>query len=109
MRRDKVKQWLPAVFAATFALFHLLTVTWTLVTTGGAGEGQAFTVLLFDWPLVILLDHVPRGGYILYGSVTMYVWFFSIAGTAMYAVIGYLLGTCFTAVWNRVGAKDRAI
>jgi hypothetical protein len=76
----------------------VLTVVSTLLATHGAGEGQAFTVLLFDLPLVLLLQAVPRGGYILYGSNVAYVWFFSIAGTLMYAAIGYCFGLLLRAL-----------
>ena len=87
-----MRQALPWLFAAGFALLHVLTVVLMLVTTGGHGEGQAFGVLLLDFPLVLLLQVIPGGGYILYGSVTAYIWFFSVAGTLMYAGIGYCIG-----------------
>ena len=83
---------MPWLFAAGFALLHVLMVVMLLITTGGHGEGQAFGVALVDFPLVLLLQHVPGGGYILYNSVTAYIWFFSIAGTLMYAGIGYCIG-----------------
>jgi hypothetical protein len=54
--------------------------------------------MLFDFPLVLLLQALPRGGYILYGSTVAYVWFFSIAGTLLYAAIGYCVGVLFRAL-----------
>lgn len=83
---------IPLIAASVLACLHVLTIVLTLIASGGHGEGQAFAVLLFDFPLVLLLQALPRGGYILYSSVTAYVWFFSIAGTLMYAAIGYFLG-----------------
>ena len=82
----------PKICAWIFALFHVLVVGTTLLSTGGHGEGQAFTVLVFDLPLVLLLQVVPGGGYVLYNSPPAYVGFFLIAGTLMYAAIGYGLG-----------------
>ena len=83
---------MPWLFAAAFALLHVCTVVLMLISSGGHGEGQAFGVLLMDFPLVLLLQIIPGGGRILYGSVTAYVWFFSIGGTLMYAGIGYCTG-----------------
>jgi hypothetical protein len=85
-----------------FAAFHVLTVVTTLVATQGRGEGQAFTVALIDFPLVMLLRALPNGSHILYNSVAAYVWFFSIAGTLMYAAIGYGVGGLVTALVTRL-------
>jgi hypothetical protein len=85
-----------------FAAFHLLTVVTTLVITQGGGEGQAFTVVLVDFPLVMLLQALPNGSHILYGSTVAYVWFFSIAGTLMYAAIGYCFGVLLRALATRI-------
>lgn len=75
-----------------FASFHILTVVLTLINTGGSGEGQAMLVIIIDYPLVLLLGAVPGGSHILYGSTTAYIFFFSIVGTLMYALVGFLLG-----------------
>jgi hypothetical protein len=96
----------PLISASVFVCFHLLTIVWTLISSGGHGEGQAFAVLLLDFPLVLLLQALPSGGHILYGSVTAYVWFFSIAGTLMYAAFGYFLGVLLRAVIRRVKKGD---
>ena len=92
----------PWICALIFAAFHLLAVVTTLVATQGSGEGQAFTVALVDFPLVMLLNALPNGGYILYNSVVAYVWFFSIAGTLMYAAIGYCFGVLLRALVTRL-------
>ena len=78
--------------ALLFGLFHLIFVVAPLVASGGHGEGQAFLVALADFPLVMLLDRIPGGGYILYKSTFAYVSFFSVIGTLMYACIGAALG-----------------
>ena len=82
----------PLLCAVVFALFHVLTAVWTLLSTGGVGEGQMWTILILDYPLVVLLEALPGGGHILYNSTAAYTWFFSIAGTLMYAALGYCLG-----------------
>lgn len=96
----------PLICASVFALFHVLTVVSTLVSTHGAGEGQAFLVALVDFPLVLLLQAVPGGGHILYGSTVAYVWFFSIAGTLFYAVIGYFTGILLRALLARMRSAN---
>ena len=93
---------IPWLCASGFALLHVATVVLMLVSSGGHGEGQAFGVLLFDFPLVLLLQVVPGGGYVLYGSVTAYVWFFSIVGTLMYAGVGYVVGAILRRVVNAI-------
>lgn len=90
-----MKRNIPRICAWVFALFHVLVVGTTLLSTGGHGEGQAFTVLVFDLPLVLLLQVVPGGGYVLY--VASYVGFFLIGGTLMYAAIGYGFGSLIRA------------
>jgi hypothetical protein len=89
---------LPRICAWIFALFHVLVVGTTLLSTGGHGEGQAFTVLLFNLPLVLLLQVLPGGGHVLYDSPAAYVGFFLIAGTLMYAAIGYGFGFLLRAL-----------
>jgi hypothetical protein len=88
----RARRVVPAICAILFALFHVLTVVQTLVTTQGSGGGQGFLVLFLDLPLVLLLQAVPGGGHILYGSLVAYIWFFSIAGTLLYATVGYGVG-----------------
>jgi hypothetical protein len=98
---------LPLVFASVFALFHVLTVVLTLVSTRGGGEGQAFLVALLDFPLLLLLQAVPGGGYILYGSTVAYVWFFSVAGTLLYAATGYFVGVLLRALMARMRSQPK--
>jgi len=88
------------------ALFHIVIVVWTLVTSSGAGEGQAFLVALLDFPLVALLQAIPGGGKILYNSQHGYVLFFSVVGTLMYAVVGYAIGALVRAVLARLSPAD---
>lgn len=82
----------PIIFCSIWALFHLCTVVLLLVITGGSGELQGWVVWLLDFPLVILLQAIPHGNTFLYGSALNYIFFFSLFGTAMYAVIGWWVG-----------------
>ena len=86
----------PWICAFVFAVAHLLIVVTTLVDTQGSGEGQAFLVLFYDFPLVLLLQHIPQGGYILYSSISAYIWFFSIVGTLMHGIAGFGMGMLFS-------------
>jgi hypothetical protein len=90
-----------------FAAFHVLTVVTVLVVTRGQGEGQAFFVALVDFPLIHLLDALPNGAYILYHSRAAYIWFFSVAGTLMYAAIGYGFGLLLRALLTRLKMGGR--
>jgi hypothetical protein len=76
----------------------MILVVATLLSSHGAGEGQAFIVAILDYPLVLLLEALPGGGHILYNSTVAYVWFFSIAGTVLYAVVGYCVGVLLRAM-----------
>jgi hypothetical protein len=106
MARSGLVMRLPLICALAFAAFHLLSAVSTLLATHGTGEGQAFTVALFDFPLVLLLQALPRGGYILYDSPVAYVWSFSIAGTLMYAAIGYCFGVLLRALVLLITRKN---
>ena len=94
----------PWICAVVFGALHVLFVVVPVVSSHGAGEGQAFTVALYDFPLVLLLQHVPRGGYILYGSTLAYIWFFSVVGTLFHAGLGFLLWVALRAV-VRLGSR----
>lgn len=84
---------LPWALALAFAAIHLALVVRALVSSGGVGEDQGWLVLWFDFPLVGLLSILPDSVVnSLYGSRPTYVAFFSIAGTAMHAGLGLLLG-----------------
>ena len=83
-------------------LFHAFIVVLALVSTGGSGEGQAYIVLFFDLPLVLLLRIMPGGGYILYNSTIAYVGFFSIVGTLMYGVVGYGIGVLISKLQKKL-------
>ena len=104
------RRWIPIICAAVFAIFHIVLVVTALFSSHGAGEGQAFLVAIFDLPLVLLLEAVPGGGHILYGSTVAYVWFFSVVGTALYAVVGYgaglLLRALATIMGRQFGKRD---
>ena len=99
---DSLRRQIPWICALIFAAFHLLAVVTTLVATQGQGEGQAIFVALVDFPLLMLIEALPNGAYIMYNSRAAYIWFFSIAGTLMYAAIGYCFGVLLRALVTRL-------
>jgi hypothetical protein len=87
-------RWIAAAIGATlFGLFHVWAVAAPLVSTWGHGEGQAFGVLLFDFPLDALMVLVPGGRHVRDTlSLSGYVLFYSIGGTIMYCCAGAIAG-----------------
>ena len=100
-----IRRLIPTICASVFALFHVVTVVATLFSSHGAGEGQAFIVAILDYPLLLLLEALPGGGYILYNSTVAYIWFFSIAGTVLYALVGYSAGILLRALATVIGRR----
>ncbi len=93
---------LPLVIAMIFCTFHIITVVFTLILTKGSGEGQAFLVYFIDYPLVRVLYKFSFGFNILNNSSTfVYISFISIAGTLMYGVAGYVVGTFIKFISNK--------
>jgi hypothetical protein len=93
----------PLIGALLLAAVHMLLVVIPVVSSGGSGEGQAMSVAYCDFPLVFLLEKSGRGGQLLYGigQSRQYVWFFSIAGTLMYAAVGFVLGVLARLLFGR--------
>ncbi len=84
------------VVAMVFATLHVILVAVPVVTSGGNGEGQAFAVVIIDYPLVWILDQLDWGRGILYGNLGSYgrwayVLIFSLGGTIFWASVGALL------------------
>ena len=113
MRSEIMTQFWPRfkwriIAASLGALFHLCTVVLVLVVSGGKGEEQAGMVFIFDLPLVLFLQAIPQGEKILYGAPFNYILFFSIFGTSIYVVVGWVVGhfiDCkgkFLARWKRI-------
>ena len=83
----------PTVGAAVLGSFHALVVAWPVIATWGNGEGQAFAVALFDFPLVAALSLFPAGRSLLYnGPSWAYVSVFAVGGTIMYGAVGAVAG-----------------
>ena len=83
----------PTVGATVFGMFHALVVAWPVISTWGKGEGQAFAVALFDFPLVAALSLFAAGRSLLYnGPSWLYVSLFAVGGTLMYCAAGALVG-----------------
>jgi hypothetical protein len=76
-----------------FAALHVMLVATPVMTSGGSGEGQAFAVALFDFPLFWLLNQFEWGRDILFGNLGatghgMYVLIFAFGGTIFWAALG---------------------
>jgi ABC-type Na+ efflux pump permease subunit len=99
------------VVAALFAAFHVLVVVPVLFETGGHGEHQGLVVAILDMPLVPVWDLIapgnPMGLAAAERRLLHYVWFFSIAGTLMYAAVGALVGQIVDRVRRRFRAEKR--
>ncbi len=76
----------------TLGAAHFLVITCVFLVTGGTGESQGYFILLLDFPLYLLLNLIPGGGFIMFGSKPAYISFFVVVGTLMYAVSGMILG-----------------
>ena len=87
-------RWLtPTVGAAVLGSLHALVVALPVLGTWGHGEGQAFAVGLFDFPLVAVLSLFAAGRSLLYnGPSWAYVSVFAVGGTLMYCGIGAAAG-----------------
>ena len=81
------------ITAAVFAMFHIVVVAVPVLSSGGAGEAQAFAAAIFDFPIVWLLERFAAGRAVLNGSShALYIFVFSVGGTLMYAAGGLVLG-----------------
>ena len=86
------RKYVIGITALVFTLFHFVVVVVPVVASRASGEGQAWLVMLFDFPLVLLLSMLPGGGQILYNNTAAYTFVFCTIGTLMYAALGALVG-----------------
>jgi hypothetical protein len=78
--------------AVIFAALHLIVVgTAILESDGDDEEGLAYVLALCDFPLYAMCDFTAICGHKYYGPVVSGL-FFLVAGTLMYAVVGFLVG-----------------
>jgi len=80
------------LLAIAFGGLHLVFALTELIPTGTSGEGAALGFLLYDYPLHWLVGHFAWGAPFRFDSGRHYVAFFSIVGTVMHGVFGYVLG-----------------
>lgn len=82
------------------SLFHLFTVGLVLILTSGKGEGQAFLLLVLDFPLTLLMVRIPELENYLTEHILYYMLYFLFLGTVMYAFGGWIIGYfCDRALW----------
>ena len=101
----------PWICAGIFSAVHLVLVALPVIASGGSGESQAMLVGLFDLPLVFLLLQTHTGACILYGcaepSPVPYVVLIPVAGTLMYAVVGFVACAVVRALFRRLSSRVR--
>ena len=87
--KKRLSLWLPVIFAA----FHLVVVGAAFLEAGGddGGEGLAFAIFFADLPLFVLAKAVHIPGSINPGPHNAKL-FILLAGTLMYALVGFLIG-----------------
>lgn len=82
--------------AVIFAAIHFFLVGAAVVGSGGSGEALAFVLLGWDLPLVALCQHLAACGEPLYNNygfgISRFTVYFLLAGTAMYALAGFVVG-----------------
>jgi hypothetical protein len=99
----------PTVGASVFGSFHVLVVALPVISTWGSGEGQAFAVAIFDFPLVVLLSLFAGGKSLLYnGPQWAYVAVFAVGGTLMYCGAGALVGLGIQRLISALRSRARA-
>jgi hypothetical protein len=86
--------------ALVFGAIHFLVVGVPFIATGGSGEGLLH-ILFIDFPLFWLSEALFPG--LLFNSVAFGFWMFPVAGTLMYAALGYGLGFLFRAREKKKG------
>lgn len=84
---------LPFLLAAIFAAFHLIVVGGVILESAGSGggEGFAFAILVYDFPLIVLCQW-PPGTYLCYGVAHGSYSVLLISGTVLYGLVGFVIG-----------------
>ena len=82
----------PIILASIGALFHLIFVVYPLVASGYSGEGIAMWLLIVDFPLWWLENAARKFWGVLGLSKTMHILYYSIFGTLMYILAGWVVG-----------------
>ena len=77
------------VLAIIFGVIHFIVVGIPFIKAGGGGE-ELLYIIIIDFPLYWMAELLLPGS--LYNSVAFNFWLFPIAGTIMYAAVGYFFG-----------------
>jgi hypothetical protein len=101
----RLKLSLPLLLALAFGGVHLIFALSHLVPNGTSGESAALGFLLYDYPLHWLVGHFDWGTSFRFDSGRHYVVFFSIVGTLMHGVFGFLLGFVVVSLFGAFHSK----
>lgn len=94
-----MKRRLPLWLTAIFAAFHLIVIGGAMLESPQGGEGFAFVIAAYDWPLLALCKNTALCGHKYHGpGVANLV--ILLAGTLIYALAGFVIGTVIG--WLRV-------
>ena len=82
------------VYALIGAIFHFVVVVLPLLIMGlgGLAKGYGWLVYFFDFPLVLLDGYIRALRSFVYASKIGYVLYYSVCGTVLYALLGWLAG-----------------
>ena len=82
-------------YALFGAVFHVVVVVIPLLLSGGTGEAGktvGWFVIIFDFPLLFTLNTTLPNILKHFIDSMGFIWFFSLCGTLLYALGGWLIG-----------------
>ena len=81
------------LFSAILGVAHVVLVGIPFVHSNGGGESVAYQIYFLDFPLYALAETLFQR--LLLSSVLFNFFWFVVLGTAMYALLGYIIGMLF--------------
>ena len=91
------------IFSAIFGIAHFVLVGIPFLQSNGGGESVAYQVFFLDFPLYILAETLFQR--LLLNSVLFNFLWFVVLGTAMYALLGYIVGVLFVCGFRKSNAE----
>ncbi|MGD9853037.1 MAG: hypothetical protein AB7T38_17450 [Nitrospirales bacterium] len=92
------------VYALTGVVFHLVVVVIPLLLSGGTGEAgksAGLIALFFDFPLTILEISFRTIEHLVVTSTMGYLLYYSLGGSLLYALGGWILGFLMDSLSRR--------
>ena len=91
------------IFSAIFGIAHFVLVGIPFLQSNGGGESVAYQVFFLDFPLYILAETLFQR--LLLNSVLFNFLWFVVLGTAMYALLGYIVGVLIVCGFRKSNAE----